>query len=81
MARSSSNMYPNWDAIFERLETTKQFGLLSDYLVSWSGLSGRLSPKVTVWGKGGTPADVVGHYVAQLLKGLVNEGRIFVAAD
>jgi hypothetical protein len=24
---------------------------------------------------------VVGHYVAQLLKGLVNERRIFVAAD
>ena len=43
-------MYPNWDAIFERLETTKQFGLLADYLVSWSGRSGRLSPKVTVWG-------------------------------
>ena len=48
-------MYPNWDPIFERLETTKQFGLLSDYLVSWSGRSGRLSPKVTVWGKDGTP--------------------------
>ena len=74
-------MYPNWDAIFERLETTKQFGLLSDYLVSWSGRSGRLSPKVTVWGRDGTPEDVVGHYVAQLLKGLVNERRIFVAAD
>ena len=41
-------MYPNWDPIFERLETTKQFGLLSDYLVSWSGRSGRLSPKVSV---------------------------------
>ena len=35
-------MYPNQDAIFERLETTKQFGLLSDYLVSWTGRSGRL---------------------------------------
>ena len=55
-------MYPNWEAIFERLETTKQFDLLADYLVSWSGRSGRLSPKVTVWGKNGTPADVVGHY-------------------
>src|SRR5437879_882761 len=30
-------MYPNQDAIFERLETTKRFGLLSDYLVSWTG--------------------------------------------
>ena len=45
-------MYPNWDPIFERLETTKQFGLLADYLVSWSGRSGRLSPKVTVLGQG-----------------------------
>jgi len=26
-------MYPNQDAIFERLETTKKYGLLSDYLV------------------------------------------------
>jgi hypothetical protein len=36
---------------------------------------------VTVWGRDGAPEDVVGHYVAQLLKGLVNERRIFVAAD
>src|SRR5258708_27738006 len=69
----TSNMYPNWDPIFERLETTKQFGLLSDYLVSWSGRSGRLSPKVTVWGRDGAPEDVGGHYVAQLLKGRSEE--------
>jgi hypothetical protein len=74
-------MYPHQDAIFERLETTKKFGLLSDYLVSWSGRSGRLSPKVTVWGKNGTPEDVVEHYVARLLKGLVSNQRISVAAD
>ena len=74
-------MYPNQDAIFERLEATKRFGLLSDYLVSWTGRAGRLRAKVTVWGRDGTPEDVVGHYVAQLLKGLVNERKIFVAAD
>ena len=74
-------MYPHQDAIFERLETTKKFGLLSDYLVSWSGRSGRLSPKVTVWGKNGTPEDVVEHYVARLLKGLVSNQQISVAAD
>jgi len=55
-------MYPNQDAIFERLETTKKFGLLSDYLVSWVGRAGRLNPKVTVWGRDGTPEDVVEHY-------------------
>ena len=74
-------MYPHQDAIFQRLETTKKFGLLSDYLVSWTGRSGRLSAKVTVWGKDGTPEDVVRHYVARLLKGLVNGRQIFVAAD
>jgi hypothetical protein len=74
-------MYPNQDAIFERLETTKQFGLLSDYLVSWTGRAGRLSAKVTVWGKDGTPDDVVQSYVTRLLRGLVGDGQIFVAAE
>ena len=74
-------MYPNQDAIFERLESTKRFGLLSDYLVSWTGRAGRLSAKVTVWAKDGTPEDVVRHYISRLLKGLVNGRQIFVAAD
>jgi hypothetical protein len=74
-------MYPNQDAIFERLETTKQFGLLSEYLVSWTGHAGRLSAKVTVWGKDGTPEDVVQSYVTRLLKGLVPDRKITVAAD
>jgi hypothetical protein len=72
-------MYPNQDVIFERLETTKQFGLLSDYLVSWSGRAGQLSAKVTVWGKDGTPKEVVRHYVGRLLRGIVKNDRIFVA--
>jgi hypothetical protein len=74
-------MYPNQDAIFERLETSKQFGLLSDYLVSWSGRCGRLSPKVTVWATDGTPDHVVERYIARLLKGLVPDQKITVAAD
>jgi hypothetical protein len=74
-------MYPNRDEIFERLETSKKYGLLSDYLVSWSGRAGRLSAKVTVWGNDGTPEDVVQNYITQLLKGLVSDGKITVAAD
>src|SRR5258708_38131634 len=77
----TSNMYPNWDPIFERLETTKQFGLLSDYLVSWSGRSGRLSPKVTVWGRDGAPEGADRHYVARRRTGLVHERRMVVGAD
>jgi hypothetical protein len=74
-------MYPNQDAIFERLETTKQFGLLSDYLVSWTGRSGRLRARVTVWARDGTPPHVVQHYTARLLKGLVPARQISVLAD
>jgi hypothetical protein len=74
-------MCPNQDAILERLETTKQFGLLSDYLVSWTGRSGRFRAKVTVWGKDGTPDHVVERYIAQLLKGLVPARQISIAAD
>jgi hypothetical protein len=74
-------MYPNQDAIFERLETTKKLGLLSDYLVSWSGRAGRLKAKVPVWGKDGTPQDVVQNYISRLLKGLVSNRQIYVAAD
>jgi hypothetical protein len=72
-------MYPNQDAILERLEMTKRFGLLSDYLVSWTGRAGRLSAKVTVWGRDGTPTDVVESYIARLLKGLVSARQIVIA--
>jgi hypothetical protein len=72
-------MYPNQDAIFERLEVTKKFGLVSDYLVSWTGRSGRLSAKVTVWGRDGTPDTIVQDYIARLLKGLVTDRQIVVA--
>ncbi|MEA2905497.1 MAG: hypothetical protein QOI12_2884 [Alphaproteobacteria bacterium] len=71
-------MDPNQAAIFERLETTKQYGLLSDYFVSWTRQSGRSHAKVTVWPKDGTPEDVVQDYIAQLLKGLVSDQQIRV---
>ena len=72
-------MHPHQTAIFERLEVTKKYGLVSDYLVSWNGRAGRLSAKVTVWGKDGTPEDVVQHYISRLLKGLVTDQQISVA--
>jgi hypothetical protein len=74
-------MYSDQAEIFERLEATRKFGLVSDYFVSFSGRSGRLRAKVTVWGKDGMPHDVVRRYIARLLDGLVTDGRIAVAAD
>jgi hypothetical protein len=72
-------MYPNQAAIFERLEVTKKFGLVSDYFVSWNGRAGNLDAKVTVWGHEGTPADVVQDYITRLLRGLVPDQQISVA--
>jgi len=73
-------MHPDQDAIFERLELTKRYGLVADYLVSWSGRAGRLKAKVTVWRSNGrTSDDVVQSYIARLLKGLVPGGQISVA--
>jgi hypothetical protein len=72
-------MYPNQDAILDRLEVTKRYGLVADYLVSWSGRAGRLKAKVTVWPNDGTPEDVVQHYISRLLQGLVPGGEINVA--
>jgi hypothetical protein len=40
-----------------------------------------LRAKVTVWGKDGTPEDVVQHYVTRLLRGLVSDAQIVVAAE
>ncbi len=71
----------NQAAIFERLETTKKYGLVSEYFVSWTGRSGRLNPRVTVWGNGATSEDVVRHYIANLLKDFVPPKQISVAAE
>jgi hypothetical protein len=72
-------MDPVQSAIFERLEVTKRFGLVSDYLVSFKNRAGRNSAKVTVWGRDGTPQEVVQHYIALLLRGLVPNRQIIVA--
>jgi hypothetical protein len=73
-------MFPNQNAIFERLELTKKLGLVSDYLVSWTGWSGHLTPKVTVWRNEETPNDVVQFYIVMLLRGYVQSRRISVVA-
>jgi len=72
-------MHPDQTAIFERLEVTKKYGLVSDYFVSFKNRAGRNSAKVTVWGREDTPHEVVQHYIAQLLHGLVPDRQIIVA--
>jgi hypothetical protein len=74
-------MFPNQNAIFERLELTKKFGLVSEYLVSWTGRSGHLTPKVTVWRNEETPNEVLQFYIVMLLRGFVESRRVSVVAD
>lgn len=79
--RKSTVISADQSAIFERLEATKKYGLVSDYFVSWTGRAGRLKAKVTVWGNGATSGDVVQHYISRLLQDFVPEQQIDVAAD
>jgi hypothetical protein len=59
--------------ISDRLDGLKDKGLLSEYLISWNGHSGRLFPKVAVWAAGnGTDEDLAGELrwlIGDLVKG------------
>jgi hypothetical protein len=70
------------DEIVRFLETIKKKGLISEYLVSWNGRDGRLTPKVTIWRTDGTlPIHRVKGAIARKLFGLIPAERISVIAD
>ena len=70
------------DEIVRFLETIKKKGLISEYLVSWNGRDGRLTPKVTVWRTDGTlPVQRVKGTIARRLFGLIPADRISIIAD
>lgn len=63
--------------ITNRLETTKRFGLLEDYRVSWQPHSLR-PPHITVKGRTSVPPEVTKGYVSALLGPFVASHRISV---
>ncbi|WP_146618723.1 hypothetical protein [Rhodoplanes elegans] len=70
------------DEIVRFLETIKKKGLISEYLVSWNGRDGRLTPKVTVWRQDGTlPVHRVKGAIARKLFGLIPAERINIIAE
>ena len=71
--------FPDEEAIFQRLEATKRCGLVSEYLLSWSGRPNAWKPKVTVWPNGVSGDAAVKDYLVKLLRGFVADGRIVVA--
>jgi hypothetical protein len=57
--------------IAHRLEQSRLAGWVSDYLVAWHGMSGRLSPNITVWRSAGCTEAEVRTYLGRLLSGIV----------
>ncbi len=73
--------FPHYDKIAGTLDRAKGQGLISEYLVSWRGRGGRLTPKVTVWRKAGAASHKLRDRLAESLLGLVPSGRIRVVDD
>jgi hypothetical protein len=70
------------DEIVRFLEVIKKKGLISEYLVSWNGRDGRLTPKVTVWRTENTlPVHRVRGTIARKLFGLIPAERINIIAE
>ena len=72
---------PHEDTIFQRLEATKKYGLVSEYPLSWSGGPHEYKPKGTVWPNGSSTEDVVKGYIGKLLRGFVSDPQIIVARN
>jgi hypothetical protein len=67
------------DRIAEKLESIKQVGHISEYLVTWRGSGGQLDPNVTVWTE--PDDDRIKLLLARCLSGLVPSENIRVLAD
>ena len=67
------------DRIAEKLESIRQVGHISEYLVTWRGSGGQLDPNVTVWTE--PDDDRVKPLLARCLSGLVPSENIRVLAD
>ena len=63
--------------ISNRLEVTKQLGLVEDYRIDWQENS-FCAPRVTVHARPATPQQVTKNYVAILLEQLVPAREIVV---
>ena len=67
--------------IFDRLEAARKAGIISDYLLKWSGSASGFMPKVTAWGTTSNTNDLVRQRLQQMLRGLVGSTQIVVLKD
>ena len=73
------NDLENHDDIASVLDEVRGRGLISEYLVSWRGREGRLTPSVTVWSEG--ESAVLKGALRRSLLGLVPARQILVVDD
>lgn len=66
--------------ISNRLEATKQLGLVEDYQIDWPERSLR-APRIVVQARPSFPAQVTKNYIASLLEQLVPSRGIIVTRD
>ena len=71
---------PTHNYILERLEALKNSGFLSEYLIAWSGPSGKLVPDVTVW-PGQCQETHLRERLVDLIGKFVPHSRIVVLRD
>jgi hypothetical protein len=70
------------DEIVRLLEGIKKKGLISEYLVTWNGSEGQLTPKIMVWQDADTGAvQYVKGRITQTFYGLIPAERIEIVAD
>ena len=67
------------DRIAAQLESMKQGGHISEYLLSWRGIGGRLDPNVTVWSE--PQGGELEQALARALAGLVPRESIQILAE
>lgn len=72
---------PGQDQIAKTLDGIKGDGLISDYLVTWSGQDGQLDPSVTVWSDEQRFVASIRDVVAKYLGGLVAADQIIVMEE
>lgn len=69
------------NAIVEKLEATRANGSVSEFLISWVGMRGHLTPNVTVWRARDQSEDEIKKRVDDILAGLVSAQNITVLED
>jgi hypothetical protein len=80
-ANQGSEVYPASTADFRPPRSSKEAGVISDYLLKWRGSPTGFAPKVTAWSAACVTSDFAHKQLVRLLRGLVGSTQIVVLED